>query len=145
MMGDDRAVTSAVEYVLTIAIATILVTGLVIAATGHVNEQRSRTTTAQMDVVGQQIAGSLETADRMVRMADSVSDLTVTEELPDQILANSYTATIDASEISVDSPVAEETVTVEYETETSVDPTPVAVRGGEIEITLSGSDLEVTQ
>lgn len=121
MTRADRAVSSPIEYVLTITIATILITGLIVAATGHVDDQRTRTTQAQMDAAGQQLAGNLERADRLVQMDSSddpdIPELQLQADLPEQVLDNEYSLSVDDadSEIHVDSVAADWTVTVEYD------------------------------
>ena len=141
MIDDSRGVTSPIEYVLTFAIAGILIIGLVIAATGQVESQRSRTVQAQMDVVGQQIAGSLEVADR--RIASGASSMTLNREVPNELLGQQYTVTVESDAIIVESPVAESSLRVPYETDAPVQSTPKTLNGGEIVIEYSGSQLVI--
>lgn len=147
MNADDRAVTAPIEYVLTIAIAAILISGILIAATNTVGDQRSRTMEAQMDVVAQQVAGSLEKADRLVRadQDDDPNQLRVRTELPDEVLGNGYRVDIESSEVRVESAITDRTVRVPFDTDVSVDAT--TVRGGAIDIVWDGSsdELEVEQ
>ena len=142
MLDDTRGATSPMSYALTIAIATILITGLVVAAMGHVSDQRSRTTQAQMDVVAQQVAGSLEAADRLVR-ADAGGDpgtLELERNLPKQILGTGYSVEITSSAVTVSSPLSDRDVRVAYHSQTQV--VGSTVRGGRI--TVSCGDYDAT-
>lgn len=141
MIDDTRAVTAPIEYILTFAIAGILVTGLIIAATGQVERQRSQTVEAQMNVVGQQLAGSLEMVDREIQ---SGSTSTIVErELPEELLGQGYTITVESNAVVISSQVADFPLNIPYETETAVDSTPVTLSGGEVVIEWDGTVLEV--
>lgn len=141
MLRDDRAVTSPISYALTIAIATILITGLVVAASGHVSDQRTRTAHAQMDVVAQQVAANLEAADRLVRSTDDDPDLKLYRDLPDQILGTGYTVEVTDADVTVQSSLSERSVTVGHGSQTTVN--PGSVTGGEISIEYASGDLVV--
>lgn len=147
MIRDERAATSPISYSLTIAMATILITGLVVAGSGHVSDQRSTTARAQMDVVAQQVAGNLEAADRLVRSTDSPpSTLELERQLPEQVLGSGYTVEIDDSSdrVVVSSPISDRTVTATFDVETDV--VGSTVRDGRITISYDTGDdeLEVT-
>lgn len=66
----DRAVSSTVGYVMALAIATVLVTGLLISGASFVDDQRERVIEQELDVVGQHLSGNIEQVDRMVRASD---------------------------------------------------------------------------
>lgn len=131
-MIDDRGVTSPIEYVITFAISGILVTGLVIGATGLVEDQRSRTVEAQMNVVGQQLAGSLEQVDREITTGST--SVRIVRDLPDELVGQGYTVTVQSDVVVVSSPVANDDLAVPYQTDEPVDSTPVTLNGGDIVI-----------
>lgn len=135
---DKRGVTAPLEYVYTFAIATILITGLIIAATNAAGDQRRRTVEAQMDVVAQQVAGSLEDADRIVQSTDGNPDeLELEHELPDSLLGSGYRVTIGSGDdpaITVSSPIADEEITAEASLGATSIPDAQNVRGGHITI-----------
>ncbi len=66
-MRDERAVSSTVTYVLTIAITTILLSGLITAAGGLVGDQRAQATRNELGVVGERIVAELTNADHLVQ------------------------------------------------------------------------------
>lgn len=146
---DDRAVTSPLEYVYTFAIAAILVTGLIIAATNAAGDQRQRTVEGQMEVVAQQVAGSLEKADGIVRRSDGdPSQLEIQRELPNELLGRGYSVRISqeapGARITVSSPLATDDVTAMAELgETTVSSIDTVVDGGDITIRFTGFFLEV--
>lgn len=91
LWSDRRAVSSAVAYTLTLSIALVLVSGLLIGGTNLVNDQQERTMRSQMGTIGQHVAGSFETADRLYRSSStSASTVSVTLDLPSAIMGSSY-------------------------------------------------------
>jgi hypothetical protein len=147
---DDRGVTSPLEYVYTFALATILITGLIIAATNAAGDQRRRTADAQMEVVAQQVAGNLEAADRLLESAAGAPDLRLERKLPDTLLGSGYTVTIGTGSnptVAVTSSLTDRTVTATAELSATQIGTEQVFQGGEIEIVYgsfaSGSNLEV--
>jgi hypothetical protein len=89
-MSDTRAVSTTLSYVLALAIATLLVTGLIIAGGGYVDSQREQVVRDELTVVGQQLAADVERADRLVRAGDTDSSMTVTVN---QTFSNRVTGT----------------------------------------------------
>lgn len=146
MRRDARGGTTPISYALTIVIATILITGLVIAGSTHVSDQRSRTAQGQMDAVAQQVAGSLEVADRLVRadVDDEPSALELERDLPRQIQTTGYSVTITGSDVVVSSPLSDRDVRVSYEIDPTTDiDTDTTVRGGTIVISWDTSSDEL--
>lgn len=140
----DRAVTSTVEFVLVIAIAAILMSGLIIAASTLVDRQNTSVGRSQMEAVGQQVSGGIESADRLHRAGDSTSTMELEYDLPDRILSSGYTIEIRDSpqEVVVTSSVTDNPVTVSFDSETGVAPTTTA--GGDFVIEYNSGQLEVT-
>ena len=50
--GDDRAVSTTLGYVLSLAIASILISGLMLATAGFVEGQREQVIRSELEVVG---------------------------------------------------------------------------------------------
>ena len=63
--ADDRAVTVAITHVLTVGIATVLITGLLFGAGTMLDTQREDSTEASLEVIGERLAGDIASADRM--------------------------------------------------------------------------------
>lgn len=136
---DERGVTAPLEYVYTFAVAAILITGLVIAATNVAGDQRRRTVEAQMNVVAEQVAGSLEDADRIVQSAEGgVSELSLDKELPDELLGGSYFVTVESSGSTVTVTVSTEAANDDVSTTVDLQATsigsPQTFDGGHIVI-----------
>lgn len=143
---DERGVTAPLEYVYTFAIAAILITGLVIAATNVAGNQQERTVEAQMHVVAQQVAGSLEHADRIVESTEGdVSELSIEHELPDGLLGGHYSVTVGGGSnptVIVSSQMANDDITATADLQaTSIDGEPFD--GGRIRIVYNRSNLVV--
>lgn len=89
----DRAVSQTLGYVLTLAISTLLVTGLVVAGAGFVDDQRDRVIRQELEVIGQQVAAGVEQADRLVAASgsDPGTSVRVTRSIPDRVVGSTYT------------------------------------------------------
>lgn len=66
LRDDRRGVSITVSHVLTIAITAVLITGLVVAASGALTGQRERAARSQLDTVGQRLAFEVEQVDSLV-------------------------------------------------------------------------------
>lgn len=89
-MGDDRAVSTTLGYVLNLAVATLLLTGLLVAGGGLVEDQRERATRAELRVLGQQLAADLAAADRLAAAADPGDTVRVDRDLPATVTGSTY-------------------------------------------------------
>jgi hypothetical protein len=148
-MTGERAVSPVVGYVLTLGISTLLVSGLLIAATGFVDTQREQTTESELQVIGQQVSADIAAADRLHR-TDGATDVVIERELPDSVVGSQYTVFVRSDN---DGPTdtylrlrtvrPEVTVEVGVTSETAV--VDSAAGGGKIEIRVTGAgNLEVT-
>jgi FlaG/FlaF family flagellin (archaellin) len=90
-VGDDRAVSPVFGYALTLSISTLLITGLLVAASGYVESQSRLTAENELNVVGQQVAADLAAADRLSRTDGANPDtLSITRAVPDRIVGSAY-------------------------------------------------------
>lgn len=94
IVGDERAVSTTITYTLTIAVTTILVSGLIVAAGGLVEDQRERAVHDELGVVGERIASELAGVDRL---AESGDELQLETTHPRQLAGATYTVTLQAS------------------------------------------------
>jgi uncharacterized protein YcgI (DUF1989 family) len=141
-MSADRGVSTAVGYVLILGITTILISGLLIAAGGTVEDRRDATARNTLDVVGQRIAANLMAADRLSR-TDGATAVAVTVDAPERIAGSGYVVRVNgsASTITLDSDGADATRSVAFVSQTPTATT--AVRGGSLRIVLTAGELEV--
>ena len=144
----ERGVSPVLGYVLTLGISTLLVSGLLIAASGFVDTQREQTTESELQVIGQQVSADIAAADRLHR-TDGATDVVIKRELPDSVVGSEYTVFVRSDNdgptdayLRLTTALPNVTVEVGVASETNV--ANSAVGGGEIEISYDGSALEVT-
>jgi hypothetical protein len=143
---NDRAVSSTLNYVLSLAIAALLVTGLLIASGSFVEDRQEQVIRSELRVIGQQVASDIARADRLVTASDDPANATVSvdQQFPDRITGTTYRLTLVEQEdpelvLTTTSPDVE--VTVDVQNRTSVSES--SVDGGTVVVTYDGSDLEV--
>lgn len=139
---DDRAVSSTLNYVLSLAIASILVTGLLLAGGTFVDDRRQEVIRNELHVIGQQVAADLERADRLHRAGGSTgsTEVAIQRQFPDRITGVNYRlevqpGTPDRVALIADSQNVEVTVRVE----TNTDLAASSAQGGPLDISYDGS------
>jgi hypothetical protein len=147
MTGDDRAVSPVFSYVLTLGITTILIVGLLVAATGYVDDQRRQTTENQLQVIGQQLSADIAAADRLAR-TDGAEDVAIRRDLPDRIVGSSYTITVKndsngPTEYYLELSTARPDVTVTIGIASMTDLATNGVGGGEVVVSYDSADDEL--
>lgn len=91
----DRAVSVTVNYVMTITITAILLSGLFIASGSLIQSQSERAIQDELDVLGERLAADLSTADRLAESADGgAAHARVSTELPRQVAGTAYSIEI---------------------------------------------------
>jgi len=139
LVTDRRAVSSTVTYALTVAVTTVLVSGLVIAAGGVVSDQRERAVRDELGVVGERLAAELEAADELV--ADEDAELGLRTTHPDRLAGTDYSVALVASApgpcdrfpcLALTTSDPDASVTVPLVTETAVRSTRVP--GGDVAV-----------
>lgn len=146
LVSDQRAVSSTVTYALAVAITTILVSGLIVAAGGVLDDQRERAVRNELGVVGERLAAELEGADRLVPAdedaADEDAELRLRTTHPPRLAGTQYTVALVASApgpcdqypcLALNASNPDVDVTVTLTNETSVRSTQV--RGGDVVVT----------
>lgn len=140
--GSARGVSTTLSYVLTLSITAILISGLLIATGGVLEDRRESVTRDELRVIGQQASARLMAADRLA--ATEPAELVVRGDFPDRIAGSAYTIAVNASgphlrlaatdiDVSVTVPLANRTALAE-----------TRIVGGDLEITLTAADeLEV--
>jgi PKD repeat protein len=88
---DDRAVSVAVSYVLALGITAILISGLLVASSDYLEDERQRATVQELDDLGNELAGAFADADRLSRSGGETS---LTVERPTRIAGSDYTVEI---------------------------------------------------
>lgn len=93
MADVNRGVSTVLGYSLNLMVATLLVTGLLIAAGSLVESQRDQASRAELQVVGERLVANLETADRLARTANDGQGR-VDATLPSHVAGSSYRVAI---------------------------------------------------
>ncbi|WP_123535049.1 DUF7266 family protein [Halosimplex salinum] len=146
---DDRAVSSAVSYVLIIALAFTLTTGLVLGTESLVENQRQDTARQQLEVVGQQLASTVMNVDRFNETEAVPETAAITRQFPQRAAGSQYQVGVlvddrDAGRYTLylDAVDSNTNVTVPVRTADS-DLRPVRVNGGTLRVTYVDATDEV--
>jgi hypothetical protein len=127
---------------LNIAVATLLISVLILAAGGLVEDQRERVADAELSVVGERLASDLQSADRLASSPDATT-VVVRSQLPARVAGESYEIHVESNgdlQLTTDGPG--EPVRVPVPLSRSVSDTTVS--GGDVVIEFDGSgNLEV--
>ena len=83
-MGEDRAVSIAITHGLTLAITTVLISGLLIGAGTLLDKQEQRVAESQFDEVAGDLTAQINTLDRLNETGDDIN-VTVQPEYPEQV------------------------------------------------------------
>jgi len=146
--ADRRGVSTAIGYVLTLSVATLLVGGLLVGLGGYVEDQREGTARDELRVIGQQVASDLSSADRLARVG-SPEEVRVSRQLPDSVTGTTYRIEV-ADGATPDDPVTIELrttdpdLTVDLAVRIETEVVDSTVGGGDLVVRLDGSgELEV--
>lgn len=94
----NRAVTSALTYALVIAIVVTLTGALLIGTETYITQQRQQTVQDQLDIVGQRLAATISTADRLAATDGSVSSTGITRHFPSVLAGSRYTIAVEETD-----------------------------------------------
>jgi len=140
LTGDERGQSITLSYTLGIGIATILVTGLLIAGAGFVDDQREQAAEVELRVIGQQLASDVEATDRLVQSGDRHTTVSIARSLPQSVAGSGYTvALVEQSDpyVRLESQQQDVTVRVEFSNQTTVDGTEIT--GGQVMVNYTAS------
>lgn len=134
----ERGVSTVVSYVLMLGIVALLMTGMVIEFGPFVAGQQQAAAQSTLTVFGQDLAGDIETADRLADSTDGEATVVVTATLPDRIGDRGYDITIAAGdphhELTLTSSDPDVVVTVPVRTDRPVESEPETLAGGPVHI-----------
>lgn len=142
---DDRGVSFTVSYALTVAIATLLVAGVVATAGFVLQEQREETVREELRVVGNDLSAVVMATDRLAAAGNS-SNVTVRRSLPARAINEPYTMTLtgtaDGATLTLRTSSPAVTVTVQLRTRTPLG--DASVTGGPVTVVFRESTGELT-
>lgn len=133
-----RGQSTALEYTLALGVASLVITGLFLAAGDFVTSQREQVVRTELGVVGEQLAGEVAAADRLVQAGESTGQLSLNTSLPQTVAGASYVVEVantggGASQwINLSTQDPEVSVSVRLETETDL--APARIQGGHVEV-----------
>lgn len=139
----DRGVSVTVNYVLGLGVATLLISGLLMATGGILEDRQESTVRSELEVVGEQVVTSLSAADRLAQLqgADSV---VVTATAPQRVAGKAYTITVNGTSQEVVLENHDGSVSVEVPFHNTTDVSTSRAGGGDIEVVLTDAgELEV--
>ncbi|MFC6785376.1 DUF7266 family protein [Halobaculum halobium] len=140
----DRATATTLSYVLTLGITALLISGLLVAAGGAVEQQREDTTREALEVVGQQLSSRLMAADRLVGAGGS--EVAVRGSYPETVAGTTYSVAVRSGSpttIELTATGTRVSVTVAAATRTPV--ADATVSGGDVTVVYAGGQLEVRE
>lgn len=141
----DRAVSTALNYVLSLAVVTALISGLFIAANDIVEDQRERAIQSELIVLGNQVAADLSSLDRLA--IGNSGRASVETNLPDRVAGKHYLIAVRTTgisgryEITLSTEKPAVTVTAVVRLDTPIDPTELG--GGDVTLVYDGTSIEV--
>jgi hypothetical protein len=144
-MRDDRAVSITINYVLGLAIAFVLVIGLLFAGGNFIEDQRENAIRAELAVLGEQVGADLLRADRLAATTTENETVRLRRRLPNTVAGTSYTIGIRGGRdpVLVLNASSGVTVRVEMANQTAVERSRVL--GGPVAITYTDSDALVLE
>lgn len=129
-MMDDRAVNIAITHGLTLAITTVLISGLLIGAGNVLTSQEQQVAQAQFDEIGGDLTSQLNTLDRLNETGEDVN-VTVQPNYPEHVAGQTWNLeliggddsdTYDTeSVVRFDSPHHQRTIEYPFSNSTQVD------------------------
>lgn len=136
--SDERGVSTALGYVLSLSIAALLVSGLMLAGGSFVRDQRSTIVREELTVLGEHVASDLAAADRAVRTMEGGGHLRTETTLPDQVAGSNYRVVVksaggDDYRVVLTAPRTGVSVSVGFVSQTPV-VTDEPVTGGDVAI-----------
>lgn len=142
----SRGQSTTLEYTLSLAIASLVVMGLVSAAGGFVDDRRQEVVRTELQVVGEQLASELVAADRLVESGAETNTVRLERSLPEEAAGTGYNVDVtrDGSTTWLNLTAMNADVSVAVRLETATPVAETAVQGGDVTVTYDGTRLEVS-
>lgn len=139
----ERAVSTALGFVLLLGIVALLLTGLLFAFGPFVTGQQHDSSHATLTVFAQDLAGDLESADRLAASAGENGTVTLETALPNRVGDQPYTIDIvhrqgPLHELHLRSSDPDTSVSVTVRVTRPVETEPATLSGGPVTISYDG-------
>lgn len=145
---DDRAVSTAVNYVLLLGIVTLLVAVLLVGTANVVEGEQEQAVRAGLAVVGNDLAAELESTSTLAESVGTTGSVVRQVDLPNDVAGATYTVGIrseggDNYVLTLSTVAPSQTVEVPFSSNVAV--TERTIDGGDVRIAYTaGGDIEVT-
>lgn len=135
-----RATSTTLSYVLTLAIATLLVAGLILAGGTFVEEHREQVVRQELRVVGEHLASNVEQVDRYAGSSSNLDTARVEQTLPPSVTGSAYTVSLtDSDELHLNATRPDISVVVDLTVAHGEVTTTTEANGGRIAAFCDGS------
>lgn len=96
----DRATSVTVNYTLSLVIVTVLMAGLLVGASNHLDAQREQTVRSEFDVIGNRLAADIGAADALAQRTTGTPDdeMVLRTSLPAETAGAGYEITVNATD-----------------------------------------------
>lgn len=142
---NERAISTMLGYVLTLAISALLVAGLLTVGGSFVDSQQAVVVDSGLQVIGQRLAGDLATADRLAQLDRGTTELRLTARLPTTVSQTSYTIDITTTNgntsLILSPQSSKRNVTVDVANTTAI--SPGTVTGGDLVIVYNDAETRL--
>ena len=138
----DRGLSVAVNYVLSLVVATMLLSGLLLAVGDVVGDRQDAAVRSELEVIGERVAAGLDSADRLSQAGATTAVVRV--ELPPRVAGTGYRVHLNASAERLELEAVDDGVrtTVAIRNETPLESS--VANGGDLEVVrTAGGKLEV--
>lgn len=145
----ERGISTVVSYVLTLGIVALLLTSLFGVFAPIVSSQQDEAVRANLQVFGNDLAGDLESADRLAASAGNNAIVELRTRLPERVAGEPYEIEIepasdgDGYAIRLLSPDIEAPVRVTVKTDASIDTAADPLEGGTLVMTYDSDNNQL--
>lgn len=139
----DRGLSYTLNYVFGMAIAALLVSGLIVAGGTFVDERRTDVVRGELRVIGNHLAANIEQADRMVVASENADTVSINRTFPERATGTTYSVELDPpnDRLVLSTTSLDVEVTVSLETETDLGQS--TVNGGSVAVVYDSSADEL--
>lgn len=151
LQSAKRGTSIALNYVLVLGIAAMLISGLIIAGSSFVDDQRERVVQGELNVIGNHLAGNLEQVDRYAKAGDGETAGHVNQSFQRQVTGENYEIELLEPDPADDGPAqlvltpqsSDVTVRVNATVSDDLDIESSSARGGTISVHYDGNSVVI--
>lgn len=145
---NNRGVSAVLGYVLTLAIVTLLISGLFFAAGNFVENEHDRAVRSELEVVGNRVAADIAAVDRLALAAGPNGEAELLTDLPPLVAGKSYNIAISPvpgtnTVYFINLTAHDLDVEVEVRVKSNTPVVERTVSGGNIRVVFNGTHVEV--